>query len=59
MIPFFVLFNYHYVFVKPMFNSWMLLDVAGSCVILATCLWGLTRLDSEQKRKEDQAKKGS
>ncbi len=47
MIPFFVLFNYWFVFVDPMFNKWMLLDVAGSVVIVLACLWGLHTLDAE------------
>ncbi|KAI8473347.1 MAG: hypothetical protein J3K34DRAFT_466584 [Monoraphidium minutum] len=43
MLPFFVLFNYRYLYVKPMFNAWMWLDVAGSAAIVAACLWGLRR----------------
>ncbi|KIY99231.1 hypothetical protein MNEG_8731 [Monoraphidium neglectum] len=30
-----------------MFNNWMWLDVAGSAVILLTCLWGLRTLRDE------------
>lgn len=37
--PFFG-FNYWFVFVTPMFNAWMALDVAANTVVLFLCWLG-------------------
>ncbi|MEM9375162.1 MAG: hypothetical protein AAGA72_03000 [Pseudomonadota bacterium] len=38
-LPFFV-FNYYFVFIVPVFSSWMLLDFAGNIAILTLCIMG-------------------
>ncbi|MFO6464217.1 hypothetical protein ACK8OR_07490 [Jannaschia sp. KMU-145] len=38
-IPFFV-FDYWFVFVEPVLNEWMLLDLAGNLGILIAGIWG-------------------
>jgi hypothetical protein len=38
MLPFFTLFNFRYLYVKPMFNNWMWLDVAGEFNVMSPAL---------------------
>ena len=47
-LPFFV-FNYYFVFVVPVFSSWMLVDVAGNVGILACGLAGWRILSREAR----------
>jgi len=39
LLPFFW-FNYYFVFVVPMLNSWMMLDFAANVMMLCVCIWG-------------------
>ncbi len=40
LLPFFV-FNYYFVVVMPVLNSWMLLDFGANIVMLVACIWGI------------------
>ncbi|MHA7872892.1 MAG: hypothetical protein ACX939_11125 [Hyphococcus sp.] len=39
LLPFFW-FNYWFVFVVPMFNSWMMIDFVANAAMLALCVIG-------------------
>lgn len=45
LLPFFW-FNYHFVYVQPMFNRWMALDFVSNAFMLACCIWGYRRAQS-------------
>lgn len=39
LLPFFW-FNYYFVFVIPVMNRWMALDLVSNLVMLGLCIWG-------------------
>ncbi len=39
LLPFFG-FNYWFVYVVPVFNGWMALDLVSNAVMLGLCIWG-------------------
>ena len=39
LLPFFG-FNYWFVYVVPVFNGWMALDLVSNAVMLGLCVWG-------------------
>jgi hypothetical protein len=43
LLPFFW-FNYYFVFVVPMFNRWMALDLISNAFMFGCCIWGWLRL---------------
>jgi hypothetical protein len=51
-LPFF-LFNFYYVFVVPIFSSWMILDVVGNLGILVLGLAGWRLRSREVRLRSD------
>ena len=48
LLPFFW-FNYWFVFVVPIFNEWMLIDVLSNVLMLCLCVIGYRRSSSDKE----------